>query len=162
TPRLTPAPASQVTNVPPLWSRPVAPWVNGMRPNSVVQMTNVSSSRPRCFRSPSSAAIGLSTLRAMKGSSVAMSLWLSQLVLGPVVLVQFLEERKPLCFALPGDVRGRRGRPEVGNGHCSAGLDDHSLVGHRQETGREIACLVVGQAARIREHDKGGKVVAQA
>src|SRR5207247_2222916 len=70
TPGLTPAPASQVTKVPPLWSRPVAPWVKGMRPNSVVQMTSVSSKRPRAFRSRSRAAIGLSTLEAMNGSSL--------------------------------------------------------------------------------------------
>ena len=58
TPPLTPAPASQATDVPPLWSRPVAPWVNGCRPNSVLQMTSVSSSRPRAFRSRSRPAIG--------------------------------------------------------------------------------------------------------
>ena len=60
TPPLTPAPASQLTKVPPLWSRPVAPCVNGIRPNSVVQITSVSSNIPRDFRSRSSPAIGRS------------------------------------------------------------------------------------------------------
>ena len=49
-PALTPAPASQATDVPPLWSRPVAPWVNGWRPNSVLQTTSVSSSSPRALQ----------------------------------------------------------------------------------------------------------------
>ena len=59
---------SQVTKAPPLWSRPVAAWVNGMRPNSVVQITSVSSSMPRCRRSRSNVAIGRSTDWAMLGS----------------------------------------------------------------------------------------------
>ena len=49
------------------------PGVNGIRPNSVVQISSVSSSRPRCLRSVNSAAIGRSTLRAMAGSSLWMS-----------------------------------------------------------------------------------------
>ena len=42
-----------------LWSRPFEPWLQGMRPNSVVQITIVSSSRPRLFRSWIRAAAGL-------------------------------------------------------------------------------------------------------
>ena len=41
-----------------------APWLHGIRPNSVVQITIVSSSMPRAFRSLISAAAGLSMLRA--------------------------------------------------------------------------------------------------
>ena len=44
-----------------LWSRPLPPWLFGVRPNSLHQTTSVSFSRPRCFRSFSSAAIGWST-----------------------------------------------------------------------------------------------------
>ena len=53
-----PAPASQATDVPPLWSRPVAPCVNGWRPNSVLKTTSVSSIRPRAFKSRSRAGDG--------------------------------------------------------------------------------------------------------
>jgi len=38
------------------------PWLKGIRPNSVVQTSSVSSSRPRVFRSLTSAAAGLSVL----------------------------------------------------------------------------------------------------
>ncbi len=55
----TPAPASQTENPFGLWSRPLAPfWKVGMRPNSVVKTTSVSSSSPRASRSSSSAAAG--------------------------------------------------------------------------------------------------------
>ena len=64
TPPLMPPPASQEVNVNGLWSRPLPPWLHGIRPNSVVQMTIVSSSRPRAFRSLSSAAAGRSMLAA--------------------------------------------------------------------------------------------------
>ena len=47
TPPLMPPPASQEVKANGLWSRPFEPWLQGMRPNSVVQMTIVSSSRPR-------------------------------------------------------------------------------------------------------------------
>ena len=58
------------------------PCVNGMRPNSVVQTTSVSSNIPRALRSFSSAATGLSVASAMGGSSLAMLAWLSQLLVG--------------------------------------------------------------------------------
>ncbi len=51
TPPLMPPPASQLVKPNGLWSRPCCPGVHGMRPNSVVQSTIVSSSMPRCFRS---------------------------------------------------------------------------------------------------------------
>ena len=41
----------------------MSPWRNGVRPNSPPQMTSVSSSRPRCFRSLTSAADGWSVSR---------------------------------------------------------------------------------------------------
>ena len=48
---LTPAPASQAVKPLGLWSRPCVPfWNVGMRPNSVVQTTRVSSSRPRSLQ----------------------------------------------------------------------------------------------------------------
>ena len=59
-----PPPASQDVNVNGLWSRPLPPWLHGIRPNSVVQMTIVSSSRPRAFRSLIRAAAGWSMLAA--------------------------------------------------------------------------------------------------
>ena len=43
-----------------LWSRPLPFSLNGVRPNSPPQTTNVSSSSPRAFRSVSNPAIGLS------------------------------------------------------------------------------------------------------
>ena len=62
-----------------LWSRPLPPWLQGMRPNSVVQMTIVSSSRPRLFRSLSRAAAGWSMLVPMSPWSRAISSCESQL-----------------------------------------------------------------------------------
>ena len=50
-PPLTPPPASHIVKPRLLWSRPLAPCEVGVRPNSPPQMTSVSSSRPRCFRS---------------------------------------------------------------------------------------------------------------
>src|SRR5204862_44759 len=57
-PPRTPPPASQTVNPCGLWSRPVLPCANGVRPNSVVQTTSVLSNSPRCLRSLSSAATG--------------------------------------------------------------------------------------------------------
>ena len=90
-----PAPASQAIDVPPLWSRPVAPCVNGWRPNSVLKTTSVSSIRPRAFRSRSKAAIGRSTLRAIGGNWLGMSLWLSQLFAAPPAPLQTCTNRTP-------------------------------------------------------------------
>ena len=66
-PPLTPPPAIQVQKAFLLWSRPAlrsslsaGSWAIGSRPNSPPQTTSVLSSRPRCFRSRSSAAIGWS------------------------------------------------------------------------------------------------------
>ena len=55
-PPLMPPPQSQLVKQYGLWSRPLPPCDDGMRPNSVVQRMIVSSSRPRCFRSWISAA----------------------------------------------------------------------------------------------------------
>ena len=55
----------------------------GVRPNSVVQTTSVSSSIPRDFRSVSRPAMGRSTFRA-RGTCVSMSPWASQLFEAPV------------------------------------------------------------------------------
>ena len=67
-----PAPASQTLKPYWLWSRPVpttsaADWVNGVRPNSVVNSTSVSSSMPRCCRSRSRPATGRSMRRGLAG-----------------------------------------------------------------------------------------------
>ena len=43
---------------------PLLPWAIGVRPNSPPQMTSVSSSMPRCFRSVISAAVARSTVAA--------------------------------------------------------------------------------------------------
>src|SRR5882672_7447968 len=67
TPPLTPPPAIQPTNVPPLWSRPSLPCENGMRPNSVLHKTSVSSSMPRTLRSVSRPVIGLSVAAHIGG-----------------------------------------------------------------------------------------------
>src|SRR5437867_6886276 len=88
TPPLTPPPANQPTKVPPLWSRPSLPCENGMRPNSVLHKTSVSSSMPRALRSLSRAAMGLSVAAHMGGSSLAMLAWLSQLLVGPPAPLQ--------------------------------------------------------------------------
>jgi len=61
-PGLTPPPASQVVKPKGLWSRPFPPWAKGVRPNSPVQTTSVSSRRPSFFRSVMRAAIGWSTV----------------------------------------------------------------------------------------------------
>ena len=60
-PGFRPAPAIQQVKASGWWSRPLppTPCVNGVRPNSVVQSTSVSSSMPRAFRSFSSPATGL-------------------------------------------------------------------------------------------------------
>ena len=50
TPPLMPPPASQLVKVKGLWSRPLLPWLHGIRPNSVVHRTMVSSSKPRCLQ----------------------------------------------------------------------------------------------------------------
>ena len=44
---------------------------SGVRPNSEAQMTMVSSSRPHCLRSLSSAAMGWSAMPALKASSLS-------------------------------------------------------------------------------------------
>src|SRR4051812_36506282 len=79
-PALTPPPAIHETNVLPLWSRPFPPWLYGVRPNSEVQRTTVSSRRPRDFRSVSSAATGRSdrTHIFWKSEPGKTSPWLSQ------------------------------------------------------------------------------------
>ena len=61
-----PPPASM--NEKPLmwWSRPSPPCDIGVRPNSPPQITSVSSSMPRCFRSVISAAVGRSTSSALQ------------------------------------------------------------------------------------------------
>ncbi len=81
-----PPPAIQLTKVLPLWSRPLVLWLYGVRPNSVVQNTTVSSSRPRALRSRSSPAIGWSerTHIFSKSEPGVMSPWLSQLPEAPV------------------------------------------------------------------------------
>ena len=70
-PPLTPPPASHIVKPQWLWSRPLmrpalAPGVGsstvGVRPNSPPQMTSVSSSMPRCFRSLQQGADGLIAL----------------------------------------------------------------------------------------------------
>ena len=45
-----PPPASQVVNVNGLWSRPLLPWLQGMRPNSVVQMHDRVVEHARAFQ----------------------------------------------------------------------------------------------------------------
>ena len=57
-PPFTPPPAIHIVNPYGLWSRPLPPCENGVRPNSLHQTTSVSFNSPRCFRSFSSAAIG--------------------------------------------------------------------------------------------------------
>ena len=54
----------------------------GSRPNSVVNTTSVSSSIPRCFKSRSSAASGLSRMRAFLVWLARKSSWPSQLTRG--------------------------------------------------------------------------------
>ncbi|VTT96862.1 unnamed protein product [Gemmataceae bacterium] len=67
TPPFTPAPIIQQVNPSGLWSRPRTPaWCVGMRPNSVVHSTSVSSSMPDCLRSASSAAVGWSKIGACR------------------------------------------------------------------------------------------------
>ena len=61
----TPPPDIQILKSNRLWSRPLLPWENGVRPNSPAQMTSVSSRIPRAFRSFSRAAMGWSTCAAM-------------------------------------------------------------------------------------------------
>lgn len=56
-PAAMPPPHSQFVNTYGLWSRPLLPCVLGMRPNSVVQSTIVSFSKPRCFKSLINAAV---------------------------------------------------------------------------------------------------------
>src|SRR5262249_23493316 len=73
----------------------VAPWVKGIRPNSVLQTTSVSSNRPRDLRSFNSPAIGLSVALAIGGSSLGMSAWLSQLPVGPPAPLQICTKRTP-------------------------------------------------------------------
>src|SRR5262249_16096131 len=58
-PPRTPPPASHMLKPRLWWSRPL-PCAVGVRPNSPPQITSVSSSRPRCFRSVKSHAIGWS------------------------------------------------------------------------------------------------------
>ena len=71
-PRIPP-PASQIEKPWPLWSRPALasrfPSLTGRRPISPPQWTRVVSSRPRCLRSVTSAAAGLSVRRQMAGSA---------------------------------------------------------------------------------------------
>ena len=57
-PPFTPPPASHMLKPCGLWSRPLVPSVIGVRPNSPPQMTSVSFSSPRRFRSVSNPAIG--------------------------------------------------------------------------------------------------------
>ena len=78
-PPLIPPPASQLVKTNGLWSRPLLPWLQGIRPNSVVQRTSVSSSMPRCFRSLISAAAPVAMPRPSGQWSRARSSWLSQL-----------------------------------------------------------------------------------
>ena len=99
-PCLRPAPASQTEKPYWLWSRPVptwsaADWVNGVRPNSVVKRTSVSSSRPRCRRSLSRPATGWSMRCA---SWVWLSLtfsWPSQLIRGRAERAAGIELHEP-------------------------------------------------------------------
>ena len=88
-----------------LWSRPLLPWLHGMRPNSVVQITIVSSSRPRAFRSLISAAAGWSMPAAMSPWSLARSSWLSQLRRGKAVVgaAPDLHEAHAALQQPPGD-----------------------------------------------------------
>ncbi|GIS59854.1 MAG: hypothetical protein CM1200mP2_20790 [Planctomycetaceae bacterium] len=64
-PPLMPPPAIQTLKPNGLWSRPSVPCANGVRPNSPAQTTNVSSNRPRRFRSWIRPAIGWSTCPAI-------------------------------------------------------------------------------------------------
>ena len=57
-PTFTPPPQSQELKPKGLWSRPLLPWENGVRPNSPAQTIRVSSSNPQRRRSLMSAAIG--------------------------------------------------------------------------------------------------------
>ena len=64
-PPFTPPPAIHIVKPYGLWSRPSPPCAIGVRPNSPPQMTSVSFSSPRAFRSVSSPAIGLIHLSAV-------------------------------------------------------------------------------------------------
>ena len=63
-PPLMPPPAIQIEKPLMWWSRPL-PWAIGVRPNSPPQMTSVSLSISRCFRSLISAAAPRSTSPAV-------------------------------------------------------------------------------------------------
>ena len=139
--RLTPAPASQVTNVPPLWSRPVAPWVNGMRPNSVVQMTSVSSSRPACFQVVEQAGDWLVDLRAMGGSSLGMLVWLSQLFVRPARAAPDLHEAHAALEQPAGD---QAVAAEIGSVACRPGrraCGSARFRADRSSTSGALSCI---------------------
>ena len=73
------------------WSRPSPPCDIGVRPNSPPQMTSVSSSMPRCFRSLISAAVGLVDLLGLERDVV-----LDVAVVVPVAVVELDEAHAAL------------------------------------------------------------------
>src|SRR5436190_413218 len=109
----------------------------GVRPNSVVHTTSVSSSMPRLLRSLSSPAIGLSTLRA-SGPWAAMSAWLSQLLLEPPV--EPVQQAQLVLLHL----QRRRSADQVGD-RLGTGEHAHPLVA----AGEKVAAPYL--APRVRE-----------
>ena len=85
-----PPPASHIEKPLMWWSRPL-PCAIGVRPNSPPQMTSVSSSMPRCFRSLISAAARLSTSLAATCDVV-----LDAAVVVPVAVIELDEAHAAL------------------------------------------------------------------
>ncbi len=76
--------------------------------------------------------------------------------------IQLLQQRTALALGLSSDVFGAGGRVQIGDRRAAAGIDDRSLVRHGQKAGTEVAFLVVGQTARVRQHDERRQIVGLA
>ena len=171
TPALTPAPASQATDVPPLWSRPGRslgerhPAELG-RPDD--QRVVEQAAGLEVLRRP---AIGWSTVRAIGGSSVGMSAWLSQLFARPAgaapdldepdaALEQAAGEQAAAAEVLGGRVveavelagRGgsrRRGRAPRGRSSCIRAASSYDAIrASRRESPGVRGGVVGGSCAR--------------
>ena len=113
-----------------LWSRPSGPCAVGRRPNSLPKSTSVSSSRPRCSRSASSAAVGWSTDCERSIRPLCRLLWWSQPALADLDEAHAGLAQPAGHQALAGERSGRPGLHAVGVEHVLRLLRDVEQLGH--------------------------------